>query len=160
MSVRPAPTMSPLCQIESTDAHSIIALRRSILRPNSPDTSWCDYHGDREEDALHLRAVCEGRAVGMITCVRERIERNQFEAVWRIRGLGVVEQLRGAGLGRSLLSRLLGELGEQRLVDGVWLSGRSGRQTFYEQFSFIPCSPEYMVAGTGPHYDFVLSRAS
>jgi len=149
--------MSPLFQIEFTDAHSIIALRRSILRPNSPDTSWCDYLGDREEDALHLRAVSDGQAVGMITCVRERIKRKDVEAAWRVRGLGVVERVRGIGLGRRLLARLLDELGKQRLVEGVWLSGRSSRRKFYEQFSFILCSPEYVVAGTGPHYDFVLS---
>lgn len=139
--------------ITSTDAHSIIALRRTILRPEDGDTSWCDYAGDRELSSLHLRVLLGPRAVGMVSCIAEPSRNASFRGTWRIRGLGVVKDMRGFGIGSNLLQSLLAEI-DVRDRGSAWLSGRLVRQAFYERNGFRVASNPYEVKGTGLHCDF------
>ena len=140
-------------------AHELVALRKAVLRPEETDTSWCDYDGDRDPRAIHLRSLCNNVAIGMVTCVPEEISfENGCLGYWRIRGLGVVEAFRRNGIGGRLLADVLKIVQHEEQGKSVWLSGRTIQERFYRSHGFVVLSDVYDVKGTGPHYDFLLQK--
>ena len=147
--------------ILDASAHEIISLRKAILRPSDPDTSWCSYAYDTDPRAVHLRAVVDGSSVGMITLVPDgKAFPDGYEAMWRIRGLGVREPFRQKQIASDLIRTSLQKIADDPSGRQIWLSGRTTQTNLYQRHGFERVGSEYNIAGTGPHYDFVLRGQS
>jgi len=142
--------------VQVSSLQSIIPLRFAILRPNEADTSSCDYAGDRDPSAVHLRLMRAGSAIGMASILPDfRGFSDRVAAVARVRGLGVLPGHQGTGLGRILLKRTL-EIAAERELLPLWGSGRSHLGDFYHSVGADTISDPYVISGTGDHLDFYL----
>ena len=85
--------------IRLADLEEILDLRWRILRAGlGRETAIFD--GDREPATRHVAAVRDGQVVGCATIVRRSW---QGKPGLQLRGMAVAADLRGSGIGRSLL---------------------------------------------------------
>ncbi len=72
------------------------------------------------------------------------------QGAWRVRGMATRRDLRGSGLGSSILACLLDHV---RSEGGglVWCTARTGALTFYERAGFCSRGEPSHVPGIGPH---------
>lgn len=143
--------------IETVALKTIMPLRFAILRRNEADDSRCKYPGDEAPQAIHLRAIRNGSAFGMVSILPDSriLLADAPQAISRIRGLGVLHHLQGQGLGRWILTRAIGIAQENDLLP-TWGSGRSHLATFYHSFGAVTASSAYDISGTGEHLDFYI----
>ncbi|MFN2560628.1 MAG: GNAT family N-acetyltransferase [Jatrophihabitans sp.] len=143
--------------VRVVDGAATRELRRAVLRPTWPVGSLM--HGDDNPQAVHLAGVDEDdRVIG--SCVllpRPYPARPEQDATWQLRGMATVADLRGQGVGASVVARGLAEIAHRggRLV---WCEARVGAVAFYRRHGFVVDGPEFEHAETGiPH--FPMSRA-
>lgn len=143
--------------LEVADLRSVIPLRFAILRPGEADPSRCDYPGDRDDRAVHLRLLKGESAIGMVSVLPDARElvAGRPAAISRIRALGVLPKYQGSGLGRWILTRTI-EVARERSLLPTWGSGRSHLAPFYNSIGAVTCSDPYEIPGTGEHLDFFI----
>ena len=93
----------------------------------------------RDEIALHLVAVRDGRIVG--TC---RLLRG--EESWRLGRMAVRRDARGAGAGAALLDQAHAEAGRAG-AERVTLAAQVQVRGFYERFGYVARGEEFVEAG-------------
>lgn len=136
-------------------ADEAFPLRAFVLRPNLPPEG-SRYPQDEHPATRILGAFQGDRLVGTISLLPEdQDDRPGPPDQHRIRGMVVVDDLRGAGVGSRLLSAGIAEcraLGRSL----VWCNGRTPALAFYRRHGFEPVGEEFDSPGTGPHYRLVL----
>ena len=138
--------------IELADRAEIFDLRRSVLRPHlSPAAS--EYPEEDHPDTFHLAArdPAGGTVIGCATFFPQPLA---GEPGWRFRGMAIVADLRGRGIGAAVLRCGIAEVARRggRLV---WCNGRTSATGFYERNGFTRRGAEFDVPPLGPHYLFV-----
>ena len=125
-------------------------LRSSVLRPHqSPDELI--YDGDDAPESLHLGAFLNGNLVGIASVCQESIPGEDDPTAWRLRGMAIVPEVRGQGVGRALLERCV-EYIVERGGTMLWCHGRSSVAGFYQALGFELYGEEFEIEVTGPHY--------
>lgn len=75
--------------------------------------------------------------------------------LWRIRGMAVLPERRGEGLGSRLLDALI-DHAVVRDASLIWASVRIPARTFYERAGFVATSGTYETPSIGPHVQMML----
>ncbi|MGP3696815.1 GNAT family N-acetyltransferase [Rhodobacter sp. NSM] len=123
------------------------ALRRVVFieEQGVPEADEID---DLDDEAIHLLAMDEGRAVG----TARLLLRGETGKIGRV---CVLAECRGTGVGVALIRAAVSEL---RAVPGIRrakLGSQSHATGFYEKLGFRRIGEEYLDAGI-PHQDMVL----
>lgn len=127
----------------------VLELRRVVLRDGGPvATAW--FPGDEDAQTTHVLARGQGAPVGAGTLVSEPLE---GEPGWRVRGMAVVCEWRGRGVGSMVLDELLAVLPEDSGL--VWCRARVRASSLYARHGFVPMGGVYELAGIGPHVTMV-----
>lgn len=131
-----------LISIHPMDAADTRPLRQRILRPHQLAAELV-YEGDAE--GLHLGAFdLGGRLLGIASFL------TPAQGVWRLRGMAVVEELRGRGIGRALIEHAHAHLAGR--LQGIWCNARTHACGFYERLGFVRCGDAFELPGIGEHY--------
>lgn len=109
------------------------------------------YTGDDAWDSLHLGAYVDRELVGIASVVHETPPGEVGERAWRIRGMAVVEPMRGRGYGRALLERCVHHA-QGHGATSVWCNARVGAVGFYRRCGFEVEGDRFDVPQVGPHY--------
>jgi GNAT superfamily N-acetyltransferase len=144
----PTPMSEP--DIRRVTASETRALRHSVLRPHQPPEAAV-YPGDDAGDTLHLALYREGRQLGIASLYREPPPGESLSTAWRLRGMAVLPEFQGQGLGAALLQRCL----DHATGNGgtlVWCNARTTAAGFYRALGFSPRGGEFELPGIGPHY--------
>lgn len=150
-------------QVTAAETHS---LRRQVLRGGDPD-SVVEFPGDDAEGALHLAAFdpaggdtagdTAGDMVGIATFFPSPYEGSP---AYQLRGMAVVEEWQGRGIGSQLLAA-----GVERLrsigVGLVWANGRDSALGFYERHGWKVVGEQFEYGPVRlPHHVVVLDLAA
>jgi GNAT superfamily N-acetyltransferase len=131
----------------------IVALRHAALRPGLPPESAA-FDGDDAPDTHHFGAFDGADAVGCLSFMR----RDRDGEAHQLRGMATAAALRGAGIGRALLTfaeeALVGDTG----IVGLWCNARVESIGFYERLGWAVVSDVFDVPGVGPHRVMVRRR--
>jgi GNAT superfamily N-acetyltransferase len=115
-----------------------IALRDAVLRPGLPP-GGSHYPGDDALDTLHLGAYVGGflghTLVAVTTLCREPMPGEESTSSWRLRGMALLPEHRGRGLGRELAQRCITYAAEQGGTL-VWCTSRIATVPFYRALGF------------------------
>ena len=126
-------------------------LRHVVLRPHQrPEELAVD--GADEPDALHLGAFEDGALVGIASIARDAPPGSDDPDAWRVRGMAVLSEHRGRGIGGELLERCI-EHAAARGATLVWCNGRVPAQRFYEDHGFAVVRGPWEMADIGPHVE-------
>ncbi len=124
------------------------ALRRTVFIEEQ-GVSEADEVDDLDDQAIHLLATEDGRAVGsarlMISGENGKVGR-----------VCVLPEVRGTGLGAALMRAAVAEFRNWPAVRQVKLGAQIHALGFYERLGFVAVGPEYLDAGIA-HRDMVLT---
>jgi GNAT superfamily N-acetyltransferase len=138
-------------RICAVDAAAGRPLRMAVLRPGeSADEPMYPLEGDPA--TLHFAAIGDREEVLAVGSVMpEAHPRDPRPNDWRIRGMATRADLRGSGLGASVLEEIVRVTRERHGVR-LWCNARVGARGFYERAGFRIEGQEYEIAGIGPHF--------
>jgi GNAT superfamily N-acetyltransferase len=141
-----------MIELKSITAAETRHLRQQVLRPNQRPEEQVYPHDD-EPATLHAGAFDEGKLVGIATVFPEPPPGETDPRAWRLRGMAVLPEMQGRGIGRSLLEFCVAYI---RAENGtaLWCNGRTSARKFYESFGFAATGPEFDMPVSGPHFVF------
>jgi len=137
-------------EIRSINVTETYDLRHRILRPHQA-LSECAYPYDTAPDALHIGGFLNGQLIGIGSILPDAREDASQPTSWRIRGMAVLEDIRGSGAGGKILQALFKYAHTQSLPAEIWCNGRVNVKGFYKHFGFVQEGDLFDVPGIGPH---------
>jgi GNAT superfamily N-acetyltransferase len=94
-------------EVQRVAVEAIRPIRHGVLRPTAPP-EHSQYPGDDDPTTLHLGAFVGGVLVGSATLIHQAPAHLPDERhAWRLRGVAVLPQHRGLGLGQQMVRRAL-----------------------------------------------------
>lgn len=110
----------------------------------------CDYPNDRNPDSFHLGSFEGERLVAVGSFYKERRETVLGHFQWRLRGMAVLPDFRGKGVGAGLIAFALDELKAKR-ADVLWCQARENATGFYTKLGFNTKGEPFPLDGLGVH---------
>jgi len=142
-------------EVRVTSAAATHSMRLAILRPHQ-SLEEMDWPGDDHPEAIHLVAYDVDEPVGMVTFFPLARTGSAAHKSYRLRGMGVVEHHRSAGVGTILLERGV-SLVSEHAGDEIWCHARQGAVPFYQGHGFTTVGGFWEVPVIGPHVVMVRS---
>ncbi|MEM9417859.1 MAG: GNAT family N-acetyltransferase [Planctomycetota bacterium] len=136
-------------RIEAVPIETILPLRTEVLRDGQPPES-AQFPGDHDPATLHLAAIgTVDKPNVVVGCLSLMPNPMPEDPAWthQLRGMAVVEELRGSGVGGQLLV----ELGRRTPGYRVWCNARVPAQRFYGRHGWSVVSEAFEVPHHGPH---------
>lgn len=136
-----------MIDVRKVRADDIIEIRHAVLRIGYPrETAYFDKDG--LDTTFHIGGFLDRRHVGVVTFQKESYE---DIAGYRLRGMGVLPDAQGKGVGAAMLA-----YGERTLCDMkvnfCWCHARIGAIGFYSQNGWERAGELFEVPDVGPHY--------
>ena len=136
--------------IKFIGAEAVLPIRNEVLRGGKLSLNECIFPTDHLPGAFHLGYFSDETLVCIASFHPQSY--GEFSGVgYQLRGMATVENYRGKGIGNQLLNFAMVYLRGQK-VDYVWCNARKAAVKFYIGNGFEIVSPEFEVAGIGPHY--------
>ncbi len=148
--IGPSATLAPMDVVEISTADTY-ALRRRVLREDSPDPTAVRVPGDDDAGTVHLGVRDGDTLVAISTWVVRDTPDGASPAV-QLRAMAVDESCQGTGIGAVLLAA-----GVDRAVAGGatvdWANPRDTALGFYDRAGFSVVGDGFVDATTGlPHH--------
>lgn len=139
-------------EVRRAEPHEVLDVRHAVLRPGRPrETAVFD--GDAKPTTRHWVAVQADRVVGVASVMAATHPALDETFRWQLRGMAVLPDLQGAGVGRALVQAIEAE------VDGpLWCNARTSAIPFYERCGWTPVGEPFDIEPIGPHRRMVSSR--
>jgi GNAT superfamily N-acetyltransferase len=139
----------PVIEVREVATAETYAVRHPVLRPGRPLES-CRYPRDDEPGTFHLGAFVDRRLCGVATYLRDAHPELAARQPWRLRGMAVLEECQGLGLGRALIDAVYPLLAAAG-CDMLWFTAREAALGFYEKQGFTRFGEFYDEPLLGPH---------
>ena len=140
--------------VEQVRPELTFRLRQLVLRPGRP-AEEAFFPGDHDATSGHFAAYVDHVVVGVASVLSEAEPDREAEpqagaGVWRLRGMAVDPEHRGAGAGLSLLARVRDFV--SRSGGGlIWCNARVSALGFYEGAGFVTVGEQWEEPGIGAH---------
>jgi predicted GNAT family N-acyltransferase len=134
-------------EITAEDTYSI---RQPVLRPGRP-LSECMFAGDDSPDTFHLGAYKNDELIGVASFMKNSNPFFKDHSQYQLRGMAVLQDYKGSGIGRKLLSR-----GEEKLKSispncKLWFNARDYAVDFYKRFNYNTFGDKFDIPGVCKH---------
>jgi GNAT superfamily N-acetyltransferase len=148
------------------DIERVRRLRYVVLRePLGLPFEQTLFPGDEFADTLHVVGMLDGKGVGCLTLMppgEMPSESGLSEKGWagrsvQLRGMAVVGELQGRGVGSLLLDHVRGIARQEGWV--LWCKAREKAVGFYESNGWRVVGAKFDIADIGVHYWMVFDRA-
>jgi GNAT superfamily N-acetyltransferase len=128
-------------------AEEVVDVRHRVLRDGQPRGSAV-FEGDEAATTRHWVADHDGRVVGVVTVLSAPMpgEAGADAPGLQLRGMAVLPEHRGQGLGEALLDATHRDVGAP-----MWCNARVGVVAFYERRGWRAVGGPFDVPGIGPH---------
>ena len=141
--------------IKEIPALETYSVRHPVLRAGRPIED-CAMEGDGLESTFHLAAMEEDRTLGVATFLinyDKEIGSKLGDSLsyYQLRGMAVLPQDQGVGIGKKLLLSGIKVL-EERNIQVLWFNARIKAVPFYEKIGFQIIGSAFEVVGIGTHY--------
>lgn len=137
-------------EIKKISSVETYPVRHDVLRKGKP-IETCIFKGDDDEQTIHLGLFLDVQLVGIISVFKEQnnlfSETNQFQ----IRGMAVLEEFQGKGLGTKLVKEA-----EKHCINlnanVIWFNARENAVPFYEKLDYKIIGDSFLIPEVGIHF--------
>lgn len=137
-------------EIKKISSVETYPVRHEVLRKGKP-IETCIFKGDDNEQTIHLGLFLDVQLVGIISVFKEQnnlfSETNQFQ----IRGMAVLEEFQGKGLGTKLVKEA-----EKQCINlnanVIWFNARENAVPFYEKLDYKIIGDSFLIPEVGIHF--------
>ena len=127
----------------------VLPIRNDVLRDGKLTPDDCRFANDDAEDSFHLgyfvsdelASIASFHAIGYLDFAGK---------AYQLRGMATTQKYRGMGYGNMLVNFAIIYLRGQK-ANYLWCNARKKAVGFYMGTGFEIVSPEFNVAGIGPH---------
>ena len=128
-------------EIRRARVDELIAVRHAVLREGRPESTA---HLTEDHDPLtrHWAAERLGIVIGVVSVMSTPDKAQK----WQLRGMAVLPQYRGQGLGDALLQAVQHEVHEP-----MWCNARTSAEGFYAKNGWTSQGDVFDIAPVGPH---------
>lgn len=123
-------------------------LRRIVLRPHQQEEELF-FAGDDDEKSKHFAAYLDGEMMGIVSLYFQPQDWTPANA-WQFRGMAILPEHQGKGLGKKLLDHAIRYAKEQG-GEMIWCKARISALDFYHAMGFALRGEEFQVPEAGPH---------
>ncbi len=124
-------------------------VRSPILRPNLP-LDRTIFPGDDWPDSFHAGAFENGKLVGIATIIHQPPSGADDPALWRLRGMATLPEVRGKGYGTELVNDCIRYVARSGGT-WIWCDARETALGFYRKLGFETRGDRYQTE-SGPHF--------
>tara|TARA_R110001592_G_scaffold220342_1_gene475010 strand:- start:283 stop:720 length:438 start_codon:yes stop_codon:yes gene_type:complete len=142
-----------MMMISRVSASEVYPIRQQVLRPDLPPESAI-FPGDDLESTWHMGAFEEGSLVGVVSLYPEGPAEYDMDDAWRLRGMAVLPEHHGRGLGSKLLQACMAYASAHG-GKALWCNARIGARPFYELRGLSIEGEAFDIPGIGPHYRMI-----
>jgi GNAT superfamily N-acetyltransferase len=128
----------------------VLPLRNTVLREGKLTDNECRFPTDKAEGNFHLGYYIKGELVCIASFHPQPYGQFAGEG-YQVRGMATAEKFRGQGVGTKLLNFGIVYLRGQK-ANYIWCNARKKALKFYHDIGFETVSPEFDIAGIGPHH--------
>ncbi len=132
-------------QIRRIEVSQTLPIRRQVLWPDRTPSDIV-YSEDSGVGTFHLGAFDDsGELLGIATLYHD------VESTWRLRGMGVLPDNQGRGIGTRLVDASIDELRALGATQ-VWCNARLAVTGFYQRMGWKIEGEEFEIPGVGGHF--------
>lgn len=133
----------------------VLPLRALVLRDGKLPPEKCINEGDDHPQTFHCGCLQKDKVIAIATFMEENYPGYEGRG-FRLRGMAVLPELQGKGLGKAALQWGIQNL-KSNQVDYLWCNARRVAYDFYTAQGFVFLSDEFDIPGIGPHKVMMLS---
>ncbi len=141
--------------VRKISAEKTREVRQPVLRKGlPPETSI--FKGDELKTTFHLGAFDDEKLVGVATYLfKSKTDIQDLfqeqKTMYQLRGMGVLENQQGKGVGKKLLQHAEDRLRNQG-IDILWFHARTSAVPFYQKQDYQVVGEELYLEPAGPHF--------
>lgn len=143
------PTKNSL-NIKRITPEETYAVRHPVLREGKPWDS-CAFDGDHLGTTFHLGCYEDDNLIGVASFLENGHALHNFTNAGQLRGMAVLNEHQGKGIGKLLLT-----FGEKLLLEKhiyiVWMNAREIAVPFYERCGYSKIGNIFDIAKIGNHF--------
>ena len=132
------------------DAAEVVEVRHRVLRSGRPRATAI-FDGDEAPTTRHWVAVQADRVVGVVTVIRAPPPEGSAPH-HQLRGMAVLPELQGQGIGGQLLDAATAEVAD------LWCNARLSVVPFYRDRGWQTVGEVFEIAAIGPHQRMTRTR--
>ncbi|MCF6288959.1 MAG: GNAT family N-acetyltransferase [Proteobacteria bacterium] len=147
--------------VEQARLEEVIELRHIVVRPNQARSS-CYYPEDTYKNTIHFVAKTGNELgkigtetgneiIGSASIYKEKHPDFSLKQSWRVRGMVVLPEFQGQGIGAQLLETCINHAIKMK-GDVIWCNARIDAVKFYKQSGFKIIGDEFELPDIGPHF--------
>src|SRR5438309_2062813 len=137
--------------IRLISAAAALTVRHPVLRAGLP-LETAIFPDDDAPETQHFGAFADERLVGVASIYRAALpERPEVDSAWQLRGMAILPEFRGRGLGYALLAACV-EAACRQPATLLWCNARTPAVGFYRKHGFLALGGEFEIPSAGPHY--------
>ncbi|MDO7171886.1 GNAT family N-acetyltransferase [Mariniflexile sp. AS56] len=133
--------------IAATDTYIV---RHPVLRTGKPIES-CVFDGDDLTTTYHLGIYHETKLVGICSFFKNNNQLISELAQYQLRGMAILNDYQGLGLGKLLLNHGETFLKEKH-IKTIWCNAREHATHFYKKIGYQTTGKPFMIKDVGIHF--------
>ena len=137
-------------EIKKISSVETYPIRHEVLRKEKP-IETCKFKGDDDENTIHFGLFLEDKLVGIISIFKEK--NNLFSELkqFQIRGMAVLEEFQGKGLGAELVKEAKNHCVNLN-ADLIWFNAREKAVPFYKKLNYKIIGDSFLIPDVGIHF--------
>jgi ribosomal protein S18 acetylase RimI-like enzyme len=133
--------------ITALETHEV---RHPVLREGKPIES-CVFIGDNLKTTIHLGLFSKEKPIGVCSFLKNKHHSIPHYNQFQLRGMAVLNEFQGKGLGQLLLKHGESEL-KKRKTKFLWCNARETAVRFYKKCGFEIIGEPFDIESVGLHY--------
>ncbi len=135
--------------VRQISAHDTYGIRQKMLRPGR-DPKECVFHGDEDDQTIHLGAFIDGKLVSVASFYFSNNPRFPENVQYQLRGMATLPEHQNQGFSKELLKFGFPMI-KRNFCELVWCNARTSAEGFYQQTGFECIGDIFNIPDVGPH---------
>ena len=136
--------------IKEITTQETFLVRNLVLRPGKR-IETCFFDGDNLEQTKHFGYFDNVNIVGVVSVYKNKNVIFKFPNQYQIRGMAILEEFQGTGLGKLLVKHC-----EDYLISNkanlIWFNARETAVPFYEKLGYTKNGSPFLITDVGIHF--------